>query len=74
MDSQFARSFRSRLDSFSPGLASDIGSLPALGEDATRKVLRFLVESACLAQWTEAIRLGREKLQALPRRRLGTIE
>ena len=73
MESQFARSFRNKLDAFSPGLASDIGSLLALGEETIQRVLCFLVESACMSQGTEAISLGCEKLQALPRL-LGRIE
>lgn len=74
MESQFARSFRDKLESFSPGLASDVGALASLPDDVIDQVLRFLLESACLSQSMEAIRLGREKLQAAPRRLMARIE
>jgi hypothetical protein len=68
MDSQFAESFRAKLNSFSRGLSADPGGVRSLDEKTGLQVLEFLLESVCGSQSIEANRLGTECIAALPRR------
>jgi len=67
MRSQFEKSFRNRLDSFCKGLSQDPGGIRVLEEPTKLIVLGFLLESACLAQSTEANVLACNCILALPR-------
>lgn len=66
MISQFERSYRAKLDSFSPRLWADLGAVRSLEDSVRRKVLHFLLATACRSQGIEAILLGRKGLLELP--------
>jgi len=65
--SQFEKSFNQKLDSFGPKLSSNLPNLLNYGEEISRKVLKFLLESACAAQNSQALSLGCRCILQLPR-------
>lgn len=67
MDSQFARAFKAKVNTFSDGLAADLGGVAALPGAAADAVFEFLLEAACQSQSEEASMLGARYLLGLPR-------
>lgn len=67
MESQFERSFRAKLDDMVQGLFHDPGLVRTADEPTRRRVLQFLIESACQSQNIEAITLSNRMLAAAPR-------
>ena len=63
----YIEEFKSRLDSFRPGLWAHLELVPNLDAQAGRAVLSYLLGSACQSQNTLNIELGRAGLLALPR-------
>ena len=68
VESQFKRSFRSKLDSFGKNISSDPGAVRFLEEPTKREVLAFLIVSACASQSVDANKAGMECIARLPMR------
>ena len=67
MESQFARGFKARMEKFSAGLSVDPHGVVAIEPSVAEQVFRFLLDSACLSQSSEALTMGTEYLLGLPR-------
>jgi hypothetical protein len=59
--------FRQKLDSFEPGLSSNLNRIVELDPDSRRKVFEYILSAACVAQNPLNIDLGRATIIAMPR-------
>lgn len=67
MKSSFSQSFTHQLEKLAPGFVTSRGLLLPAKEMDRSNILRFLLKSACQAQGSEAIKLGRSYLLSLPK-------
>jgi len=67
MESQYARLFRRRLNSYADRLADDLGAVRSLPNATAHSVLQLLLAAACQAQGMEANDLGAWGIRSLPR-------